>query len=325
MDVTVRVPALEKLLDYVASGIGSVAGPMLASWKARQEGSARQIAARGQAASLGILADGQSNVLRTIAKAQSEAQESLASTNYELQGEVTIADAVSQRIQFQEEKRQKNIHAVTALAAAALDGAEVPDHEPEHDWTARFFNDVQDVSSEEMQSLWARVLAGEVGRPGNTSIHTLNILRNLDQTTARLFRSFCSACLSVRPDGNHFLDSRVSSLGGNAGNNALKDYGFNFDNLNVLNEHGLIISDYNSWLDYNMSITCSSSEAKRDMTCIPFGFQGRYWVLVPMAKRPVGRVFKLSGVALTRSGRELSRVVEIDAKDEYARALRKYF
>lgn len=34
MDVTIKVPALEKLLDYAASGIGSVAGPMLASLKA---------------------------------------------------------------------------------------------------------------------------------------------------------------------------------------------------------------------------------------------------------------------------------------------------
>ena len=30
MDVNIKVPALEKLLDYAASGIGSVAGPMLA-------------------------------------------------------------------------------------------------------------------------------------------------------------------------------------------------------------------------------------------------------------------------------------------------------
>ncbi len=29
MDVNIKGPALEKLLDYAASGIGSVAGPML--------------------------------------------------------------------------------------------------------------------------------------------------------------------------------------------------------------------------------------------------------------------------------------------------------
>ena len=40
VDVNVKVPALEKLLDYTASGIGAVAGPMLAPWKARKEAEA---------------------------------------------------------------------------------------------------------------------------------------------------------------------------------------------------------------------------------------------------------------------------------------------
>ena len=46
------------------------------------------------------------------------------------------------------------------------------------------------------------------------------------------------------PDGNQVIDARVPSLGGNAADNALQKYGLDFGNLNVLNEHGLIISDY---------------------------------------------------------------------------------
>ena len=37
VDVNLKVPALEKLVDYTASGIGAVAGPMLAPWKARKK------------------------------------------------------------------------------------------------------------------------------------------------------------------------------------------------------------------------------------------------------------------------------------------------
>lgn len=47
-DVNVKVPALEKLLDYVASGIGAVAGPILAKWKARRNAGARVIEAEGR-------------------------------------------------------------------------------------------------------------------------------------------------------------------------------------------------------------------------------------------------------------------------------------
>ena len=55
----------------------------------------------------------------------------------------------TQRIQFQEEKRQSNIETVVRHAASELEDKHVEDHEPDHDWTARFFNDVQDVSTKE--------------------------------------------------------------------------------------------------------------------------------------------------------------------------------
>ena len=35
MDMGALVPGISKLADYAASGIGSVAGTMLASWRAR--------------------------------------------------------------------------------------------------------------------------------------------------------------------------------------------------------------------------------------------------------------------------------------------------
>ena len=43
VDVNIEVPALEKLADYAASGIGAVAGRMLAPCKARKEAEARLI------------------------------------------------------------------------------------------------------------------------------------------------------------------------------------------------------------------------------------------------------------------------------------------
>ena len=325
MDVNLNVPALEKLLDYAASGIGSVAGPMLASWRARREAEAKRIAAEGDVTAQKILAEGQSSALQTIANAQADARERLTSSNTAIRGELTIAETVNQRIQFQEEKRQGNIGAVVRQAAAQLGGKDVPDHEPDHDWTARFFNEIQDVSSGDMQTLWAKVLAGEVERPGSTSIKTLSILKNLDRVSAALFRTLCSACVSIRLDENQFIDARVPSLGSNAASNGLQEYGLDFGNLNVLNEHGLIISDYNSWFDCRACVGVFSDEAKPKIVRYPFSFQGRYWVLLPTAKRTVNRDFKLSGVALTCSGQELSVIVDLEPMDKYAQALMKFF
>jgi hypothetical protein len=99
------------------------------------------------------------------------------------QAEIDIAETVRQRIQFQEEKRQGNIGVVVGQTAELLGDKEVPDQEPDHDWTARFFNYIQDVSSEEMQLLWAKVLAGQIEQPGSVPIRALSILRNLDQAS----------------------------------------------------------------------------------------------------------------------------------------------
>ena len=187
-------------------------------------------------------------------------------------------------------------------------------------------NDVQDVSNEEAQQLYAKVLAGEVERPGHTSIKTLSILRDLDQSTAALFKTFCSASVHLAPAENIILDARVSSLGGNAANNSLRQYGLGFADLNVLNEHGLIISDYNAWYDYQMSIGLPLPGPGQESVRIPFMFQGRSWVLENTTTQPrKDQEFRLSGVALTRSGQELSRIIELQPMEAYSQGLIDFF
>ena len=319
------VPALSKLADYAASGIGSVAGPMLASWKARRGADAKLIAAQGEAEVQRILAEGQATTMQIIANAQADARSILVSPDSIVQGQIEFGTAVTQRIQFQEEKRQNNIGQVVTKAALELEGKNVEDHEPDHDWTARFFNDIQDVSTEETQVLYARILAGEVERPGSTSIRTLSILKDLDRSTAMHFKTLCSASVFLRPSKNVFLDARMPSLGSDAGSNALQQYGLAFADLNLLNEHGLIIADYNSWYDYKMSIGVVLPGREREQLRIPFTFQGRSWVLESTTQPREDKEFRLSGVALTRSGQELSQIVELQPMEEYFHGLINFF
>ena len=51
------IPGLNKLLEIAASGIGAVAGPFLAPWKARREGQARTAEAAAEARVLEIQAE----------------------------------------------------------------------------------------------------------------------------------------------------------------------------------------------------------------------------------------------------------------------------
>lgn len=176
VNLSVKVQGLEVLVKYVASGIGAVAGPMLASWRARREAQARLISAQAQADSVRIIADAQADAQLIFADSDS------------VQGVLeTSPEGITQRIQYQERKRQANIFSVVQEAAQELGKKDVAQHEPDHDWAARFFASVQDVSSEDMRKIWAQILAGEVEKPGTTSLRTLATLRNLTSSEAEAF------------------------------------------------------------------------------------------------------------------------------------------
>ena len=325
MDINVNVRAIEKLVDYTASGIGSTASFFFSRMAARRDADARLVSAESEARAQRILAESQASTMGIIAKAQAEARSTLISPEAVVEGEVDFGVLVDHRVKFQEQKRQANIGSVVHQAALELGEEEVQDHQVDHDWTARFFSDVQDVSSEQMQALWAKILAGEVTRPGSTSIRTLSILRSLDRDVASLFARLCHISISVRYDEQQIVDARVPILGNFNEGNALSEYGINYPRLNLLNEHGLIVSDYNSWGNYNMCITACSDQGGEGMQVLPFKFQGRYWVLRPLEERNAEQEFRLNGVALSAAGRELAMVVELGPEGTFARDLRQFF
>lgn len=186
-DITLTVPALDKLLDYLASGVGAIAGPLLAPWCASREGKARIIMAEMDAKVRQIQAAEESSMSQLIAKAQNEAREYVPTSDILESDEGIESNIIRNAVESQAKKRLMNVGAVAGHAAEELKDKEVPDHDPDPDWIARFFDGAQDVSSEELQKLWGKILAGEVKSPGQTSLRTLAILRSMTQQEAKNF------------------------------------------------------------------------------------------------------------------------------------------
>ncbi len=67
------------------------------------------------------------------------------------------------------------------------------------DWFMRFYEAVGSISDEEMQRVWAKILAGEVNRPGSFSLETLDVVRNLSKQDAELFTKICKHCIQSIP------------------------------------------------------------------------------------------------------------------------------
>ena len=308
INMTIRVPAIEKLQDMTASGFGATVGTYLKPWIAAREAEAQRRMAQGQADSM-----------RILAQAQADSRELILPQDAITQGELSFSTILEQKVLYQEEKRTNNALTTVHEAARELGDEDVPDVEPDHDWTAQFFAGVQDVSSEDLKLLWAKMLAEQVRHPGSTSIKTLNILRTLDNQVAKLFQRLCSLSISLIA-GTDIIDARVPTMGGKPGDNSLLEYGLGFRNLVTLEEYGLISSEYRSWIDCQICVRWQGM----DRPTIPFSFQGRNWMLEPVADSQQQQL-RIEGVALTGSGRELSRIVELERMDEFSQSLRQHF
>jgi hypothetical protein len=125
-----------------------------------------------------------------MAKAEAKARVLLAKADAEV---AEIEQRAMHRLAAEETRRQINFEAITVQALPHLK----EDAEPEKmddDWIASFFEKAKIVSNEDMQSIWARILAGEANAPGTYSKRTLTLLADFDKADADLFSLFCRFC-----------------------------------------------------------------------------------------------------------------------------------
>src|ERR1019366_1825905 len=222
-------------------------------------------------------------------------------------------------------REQISVDQISQIAAAELQSGSVSDAkegEPEappisEDWLNAFESEAAQMSSAQMQHLFGKILAGEIRRPASYSIKTIKIMVQLDNRAAALFRLLCSLSISYR-FGNIIQDARVVSMG-NASQNSLAPYGLSFDSLNILHEYGLIISDYNSWMDYRPAVAHEGTIIR------PMIHQTTPWALVPKVPPPARQEFKVTGVAFSRCGKELLSIVDIEPGEGFTTALKTFF
>lgn len=102
-----------------------------------------------------------------------------------------------ERAEALELRRQINIEQV--IQATALQLPDEASSEPiDSDWMARFLNEVQDVTSAELQQLWSRVLATELVVPRSVSKRTLTIIRDMSSAEARAVAALAQLVWSNR-------------------------------------------------------------------------------------------------------------------------------
>jgi hypothetical protein len=237
--------------------------------------------------------------MRRAARAEADADRIKALARVEL---TALQERAVERLVHQEERKQQNIEDITTQAASQLP----PDASPERldeDWVAHFFKQCETVSDKEMQSLWAKLLAGEASKPTTYSKRTVDFVASMDKRDAALFTMLGRFVWSLSDPTPLILDPNADFL---------KAIGLTFTSLKHLDAIGLV--SFESVAGYQ------ANNVAKHAVAVYFG-------------RPVDIEFPqdsnntldLGKVLLTATGKELFSICGATMDEEYFRGVLKHW
>lgn len=206
-------------------------------------------------------------------------------------------------------KEQINREKITAKAIDELRNdppTQDSDSEIDEDWLSMFSRVAEQKSNADVQLFLAKILAGEIRKPGSYSPQTIQILSTLSQNVAQLFQNFCDVS---------YLQTQLGVAGlltepfGQAGSNALSPVGLSYSNLTTLQDAGLIQHDLNAW-----------RELMPVLFTVPFDVGGRNYQVIQadQSKESIMRNPKqFTMLNFTESGLQLCSVLHLGTNPIY--------
>lgn len=199
------------------------------------------------------------------------------------------------RSEYQNLKKQKNLESIVGKAYNELIGKKLETKEEvDDDLLTRFFNTAEDISDEQVQTLWARILAGEVLKPRTYSYRFLEVLRNISKNELEI----------VQKIAPFICEDAI-----------IKD----FDNLKlkgILKKDVSILEDMGLLKDTSLQIRG---------TKIAFGekhilFHNNEYAFVLYSKASVITTYYIDVLELTETGKQLFSLSEVSLDLEYMEA-----
>lgn len=270
-------------------------GSLLKPWQIRREGRANldvrrdEILALAQAETdAAAIRSGQKLLLvsgeivnRPALEAPLNIHESVDRAPLALPRAIEIAD---QNAKAEAVRQEVSIAKAVIYAEEELqnDSSEAPQDSPQDDWLLRWRECAAGVSSDELQQIWGKVLAGEVKSPGRFSLRTLEFLRNLSQAEAQ-------AIERISP----FVISGVLYRGNDA---MLETEGVSFPDLLAMQELGVLagVDGLGLEITWNSDATASFQKA---LTC--------HGALILATAPDPSKIIKLKICTVTAIGRQV--------------------
>jgi len=122
--------------------------------------------------------------------------------------QMPIEDRSNKRDRLNLLRKQQNIEKVIKKTLTYCDNQEIKTR-TDYDWFNRYIGLAEDVSNPTMQDLWAKILAGELAKPGSFSFKALKIFRDMSIIDAKLLAKACSLAIKDASKKNIRLISGV--------------------------------------------------------------------------------------------------------------------
>jgi Protein of unknown function (DUF2806) len=129
--------------------------------------------------------------IRRVATAEAEADTIRAHARIQIS---EMEERALIRMVREEGKKQENIENITAKAMPQLSEDANPEN-IKNDWLSRVFDRCRHVSDEDMQALWATIIAGEANNPGSFSTRAVDIVATLDKRDLGLIAEAAKFCI----------------------------------------------------------------------------------------------------------------------------------
>ena len=256
------------------------------------------------------------NAEAKAAEIKAEADIKIAKAKAEAEIEITDRQRRGAQRWLAELGQQQESIENTIIKAIPQLNEDADPHAVEDDWIIKFFDKSRLVTDDEVQDLWASILAGEANSKGSYSPKALTTLADMNQKGLILFNTFCSLCIfnledpiAFRQSPSNFKmrDARVpiitgiNTFSGNfqhgVGESAQKSeaiykrYGFGIDEFQLLFEHGLI-QDVNTHTEYSS-----------------FLYNDDIWgIMKPPFTEAISQPTRISGYSLSSVGKELFHI-----------------
>lgn len=228
---------ITKLIEEVSKGIGGLYRPLGTIFNAKAE-----------EFKMKKLTDGKAYQIKVLKNELTGENNELIITDEDFEIIVTGNSIESRAIETmvrQEVKKQINLDSIINKAIEFIkDKPHIAEESVDTDWMTRFINISQNISNEEMQNLWAQVLSNEVSQPKSYSLRTLETLRSMSSSEAKLFTSFTNLIFKLQDSTIAINDE-----------NYLKSNNISLDDLILLKELNLINTDLGYEIEKNAKVT----------------------------------------------------------------------